>query len=279
MFDLGPVRPVIERMAETLWPIFRKSITPIVSIRDGNTTHLGTGTYFRIGEECFLVTAAHVWDAALRLGLDKSLHIFNDNEASLAPVPLFAELYHAKDPADVAVFALDSDSSPRLEGSYFLRLGDAALQPPTSGWCWVVGFPAEMAGERGAAFHFDQFSLLAPIDTRDLALDRFNPRLHFLLDAAREYVALPDGTAGNLPNRLEGISGCSIWAVQWPRDNRAESWDPGTTRIVGVQTSYYRTSSVIKATRWAAVVDVLVHSRPDLRGSVEMNFGPPRAEL
>jgi hypothetical protein len=79
-----------------------------------------------------------------------------------------------------------------------------------------------------------------------------------------------------MPNYLEGISGCSVWQPDWPNDNAVDKWDATHTRIVGVQTSYYRQPSLIRATPWAAVANLLHQARPDLRAAIEMHFGQPR---
>ena len=78
-----------------------------------------------------------------------------------------------------------------------------------------------------------------------------------------------------MPNRLNGISGCTVWQPEWQPGNDAALWTPERTRIVGVQTSYYRQSSLIKATGWGAVANVLYQRRPELRTVIEFHLGKP----
>jgi hypothetical protein len=227
------------------------------------------------------VTACHVLDAAVYQGYEHELFIFDvvgdtDVGAGLRPVPLTGALHRAKDPADVAVIALDDNVVSKLKGCRFLRLSEVSLRPVQPGRCWVFGFPVEKTQDIPACslFRFDHFSLLAPVVSEPQALANYDPRYHFLLDAARDDVCFTDGTPADIPRALNGISGCSIWQPEWPANNSAESWNPDGTRIVGVQTSFYSKSSLIKATHWAAVANVLYQCEPDLRRAIELHFGP-----
>jgi hypothetical protein len=69
-------------------------------------------------------------------------------------------------------------------------------------------------------------------------------------------LAPPDGTPAEMPHQLGGISGCSVWELELPQGGDLANWDPKPARIVGVQTSYYRTSSLLRATPWEAVARV-----------------------
>jgi hypothetical protein len=280
--SLEAVRPLLERMAESLRPVFRASVTPIAVIRGEQTYQWGTGTFFRVVDNSFLVTASHVWDEAARHGVDRELCAFDPGDqieegVSLRPVPLAGSLHRAKDPADVAVLELAPEVVGQLRGVRFLRLDQVALRPRPGCRCWVFGFPAETVQDVRASslFRFNQFSLLAPQHDGDAALEGYNPAYHFLLDAARDDLWLPDGTASEMPHRLNGISGCSVWQPEWPPGNDPALFNPDRTRVVGVQTGYYRKQSLIKATGWGAVANVLYQRRPDLRGVIEMHLGPP----
>ena len=275
-------RPLIERMASTLWPILREAVTPITVIQGERSIQWGTGTFFRVAEESFLVTACHVWDEAVRCGFDHDLFIFDlgsrvEEGVSLRPVALSGTIHRVKDPPDVAVIELDTKVVAQLSACRFLRLSEVGLRPMQMGPCWVFGYPLESTEDIPARslFRFSQFFMLAPFYQRPVSLENYEPRLHFLLDVARDDLWQPDGNPGEMPYRLNGVSGCSIWQPEWPKDNSPDSWDPGRTRIVGVQTSYYPKPSVIKATAWGAIASVLYQVRPDLRSVIELNLGPP----
>jgi hypothetical protein len=268
-------------MASALWPLLRQSVTPIAVIQDQRTIPWGTGTFFRVVDDSFLVTAYHVFDSAMKRGVDHNLHVFDldgnvEGNVGLRPVPLNGTLHRAKDPPDVAVLALDEKTASAIDSRHFLRMNQVRLRPRRPGRCWVYGYPQETAEDIPARslFLYKQFFTLAPLCERSLALDGYDPNLHFLMDVARDDLWEPDGTPAEMPYRLNGISGCSIWQSDWPKDKSPENWDPNSFRIVGVQTSYYRTSSVIKVTPWEAVANVLYQVRPDLRAVIEMHLGP-----
>jgi hypothetical protein len=74
---LEQVRPLLDKMVAALRPVLRESVTPIAVIQGERTLQWGTGTFFRVAEESFLVTACHVWDTAARHGFDHDLFMFD----------------------------------------------------------------------------------------------------------------------------------------------------------------------------------------------------------
>jgi hypothetical protein len=275
---------ILDRMASQLHPMFRQSVTPISFIHHDQTIQLGTGTFFRIADESFLVTAAHVYDSAERQGFHEGLHVFDltghgEGAAQIRPVAITGRVHRALEPWDVAVFQLDDEVALALPGRRFLRLNEVSLRPHPHGRCWIYGFPAETTKQElsTSEFRFDHFSMLAPFYEGDKSvLQDFNPQVHFLLDAARDDIARSDGSPATLPSRLNGISGCSIWQPEWPLVGTAADWTPERTKIVGVQTGHYTGRSIIKATSWGAVAAVIHRCRPDLRSIIDMHLGPAR---
>jgi hypothetical protein len=280
---LPGLRPLLDRMAAALSPVIRESVTPIAVIRGELTRQWGTGTFFRVADESFLVTACHVWDEATRCGFDHELFVFDldgrvDEHVGLRPVPLSGTLHRVKDPLDVAILQLDAKVVDLLKEVRFLRLDEVTVRPRQRGLCWVFGFPLERAEDcpTRSLFLFNPFFLATPFHRGRVShLENYDPKVHFLLDAAHDNLCFPDGMPADMPNRLNGISGCSIWQPEWPEGNAVEKWDPSRTRIVGVHTSHYPKSSIIKATSWGAVAAALYQCRPDLRPVIQFHLGPP----
>src|SRR4051812_20326771 len=102
---LAALRPLLDNMAAYLRPILMQSVTPIGAYQGDHYVQCGTGTLFRVADTSFLVTAAHVHEAAEERGL--ALCLF-DVEYQGGPryrivdVPLSAVLHFARDPSDVA---------------------------------------------------------------------------------------------------------------------------------------------------------------------------------
>jgi hypothetical protein len=176
----------------------------------------------------------------------------------------------------VAVFELDKATEAAIDSSHFLRLHEVALRPMSPGWCWLFGFPLEWLQELVTLDHyrFNDLFLLLPLVPEKEALDGYDQRYHFLLESKRDKLEKSDGSRADLPWKLNGISGCSIWQVM-ARNGTGGGWQCFRPRIVGVQTSYYRAPSLIKVTSWAAVANVLWQRWPGLRPSIEFHFGHP----
>jgi hypothetical protein len=276
--DLANFRPLLDRMAQGLWPVLRRSVTPIAAVVAMNRTiPWGTGTFLRIADNSFLVTASHVWQQAVKFGFERQLHVFDfDGDTGLRPVPLTGTIHRIDDPVDVAVVELDSKGVSELSGRQFLRLTDISLQPNRGkgNWCWVYGFPFDSSEHTPelSLLEFNPFFMLAPLCQRDVGEGLYDPNFHFLLDAS--CVCHRDGIPATIPNSLRGISGCSIWQASWPEANRPDAWDPNSIRIVGVQTEHWSNDSVIKATHWGAVAILLSKARDDLRSAIEITLGP-----
>jgi hypothetical protein len=76
-----------------------------------------------------------------------------------------------------------------------------------------------------------------------------------------------------MPDKLDGISGCSIWkmnALGFPR----ESWTIDRARIVAVQTGEYK-KRVVKGTVWPVVATLMRQAFPDLEPSFNLLLPRP----
>lgn len=265
-----PLRSFLDRVAAQLKFVLRQSVTPIGRYTGAGLVPHGTGTLFRVADASFLVTAGHVFNA------NADLCVFDLCEPEpgaqrLHEVPLGGHLHRVGDPPDVAVIELGDSVVERLRGRRFLRLNEVRLRPEPDWPCWVYGFPLEGSGYEPGTSRFwpAEFSLATQVYDQDVALENHDQHCHFLLDANRNSLYLPDGTPTDLPRDLQGISGASIWQAGRPG---ADS-NPDDPRIVGVQMAYHRRPSVIKATHWGVVANIIHQKRPDLRKVLRWHFG------
>ena len=179
--------------------------------------------------------------------------------------------YIGEDPADVAIVPLADDIVAALPNRQFLRLDEVAMRAAQPGGCWIMGYPAETVvyAESDRKMTYSPFLLAAPLVEPKPSLENFDKSYNFVLNARRDELWWPEGTPAEMPDQLGGISGCPVWQVAWP-DGR---WQPKHVRIVGVQTAYYRKTSLVKATHWGAVASVLREYRPELRAVIDMHLG------
>jgi hypothetical protein len=278
--DIAAMAPHIDRVASFLWPVLRSSVTPIVGIIGKQMFQWGTGTLFQIADAHFLVSATHVWTYAKRDGADLALFDLSgpqNEKQDLQTVPLVGVLHSAKDPFDIGVFELDAEAVSKMPNRKFLRLNQTSLHPVPNVGLWIYGFPAEACKYEPSAdtFGIGELLILAPSIVDAPPLAEFDPSYHFLVDVNRAGLCCPDGTRGYMPNHLNGISGGSIWQTVL-NPNVEMGADNPRILSVGVQTSHYEPSSIIQATPWAAVANILWQRKPDLRRLIEMHLGPAR---
>ena len=115
--------------------------------------------------------------------------------------------------------------------------------------------------------------------TLGAGLSNFDPLFNFVVGADPLGFAWSDGSGpAPLPERFNGISGCAIWQTWWPSRGRLGDRQARGVKVVGVQTSYYRSQLLIKATHWGAVAELIRQAFPTLRPVLGMHFGPEFAQ-
>jgi hypothetical protein len=253
-------------------------VTPICGDSPERPHQLGTGTLFRVGERSFLVTARHVVDQGGRLGLP--LMIFNDGP-TLRRIQLEGRLLRSQpSPFDLALFELTGEIVSGLSNKRFLRLADIELRSTVGpGYFWVHGFPEVMThwDSDASRFTLQRFMLGAPrLEESNPPFEDFDPACHFLLSAQAGELFTSDGRPAALPQRLHGISGCSLWRL-YEAAQPVVTWSLDCVKAVAVQTGLHRGGAVIRGTTWRGVLQMLWDTYPNLRDSIEMNlFAPGR---
>jgi len=278
----------INRRIDSFIPLEAWQSTVGILIVIGTELHqFGTGTLFRIADQCFIVTAGHVIKEAHKY--DKSLCVTGPN-CSFVRVHgnwiCSAEGQYGTfvDPFDVAVLPLDSAAVDRLSDKLFLRLDDASFSKDLSSAIFCLfGYPALLSQPSTnpdtrlllKPFQYATYAFEGPTD----ALGGYQPRFHLLLgarlsestDIDGKPISFRDrqGTPVEFPRGLRGISGCSVWKIG-DRRRPMEEWNKKSPRIVAVQTSVYHDHQIIKATRWVAVSTLLHEAFPELRPAMAL---------
>ena len=73
------------------------------------------------------------------------------------------------------------------------------------------------------------------------------------------------------PKHLGGISGCGVWRIGDLTIDISDWRIEGFARLVAVQTGFYHSAHVIKATRWIAVSTLIHDAYPDLRPAMHLS--------
>lgn len=283
-FGEAAVLTYLRRMYDAAAELAKRCVTPIVAQPlGGQPSQFGTGTFFRIGERRFLISAAHVFRQRAKGGFN--LTVFETCRGGVDPINLEGEewryddpedpgsLHDHAEPADVSVVELSPETATALSDERFLTLQHVQFGPIAPGVFAVMGFPLANSGPASlGSYKIGTFSYAGPLyDGPVDAFQHFRPDIHILIRLAREGLIDRDGSPAEMEASLGGISGCSIW--QLCRGFCPESlWTPDKIEVVAVQTGTYR--AAIQATRWQVVADLLWFNYPDLRGILSLNGYP-----
>ena len=191
---------------------------------------------------------------------------------------------HSTDVFDVAIDSLSIDQVLKLNGASFVRIADVSFaRDLRQNYFVIIGYPNiwstvsisdhELVELRPLQYGTDAYS------GSKAGLEDYDERFHLLLNARPGGLLDQSGKAvrfrtrtgfpADLPQDLQGISGCSVWSIGDPRKVPTE-WSPSGSRLVGVQTGFFSGCGAIKATRWNAVTTLLHSACPDLRPVLEL---------
>jgi hypothetical protein len=238
---------------------------------------LGSGTLFRIAEECFVITAAHV----MKSGEGKNLCLAPNLCGPGDIVPFEGDaMCDERDTFDVAAVHLKPHVAEKIDPRRFLRLGNVSfVEDFTDGLFIVFGYPEMMFSHEKGNLKIVLFHHGGPVYCGDTSgLENYDPHVNLLVDAdineTRGVDGKPiefrysQGLSAQFPTELKGISGGSVWQIMWnPRDIRDNAKN---ARIVAVETATYQKSRCIKATRWKVVVQMLRLAMPKLQPAIDM---------
>jgi hypothetical protein len=273
---------MVEEMALALQPLVRGSVTPVAVYANETILPFASGTFFRIGTHHFLVTAAHVFNDAKDYG-DKSgsLCVFDfdtkiDGGYQMKAVPLQGKKLLLEQPneVDVGVMELWPVTVSNLKSRRFLTLSDVQMRPDLPGWGWVSGFPNEWAKpieKNSIKYNPFNFGGLLPGQV-PTGLANFDPTIHFALSAKRNtFESINGGTTESL-QYFQGISGTSIWQSWWKNEDTETQWKSKKLKVVGVDTSHYRSEGLIRATTWRLVALIIMTQYPEHHVTFDLHF-------
>ncbi len=263
------------------------NVTAAIVVANRPAVHLlGTASLFEIGGYYFVVTAAHVINAAYQydktIGISDGCESFVSTHGNwLCSMPRPGSL---EDPLDIAIYRLPSRALERMKQISFLRCEDIDFREQSNTAVFsLLGFPGIWATP---SQNVDEKVSLTRLEYTTHAyggskesLIGYDSKYHLLLDSGVKDITHPDGSpavivtrdgrATTIPRDLKGMSGCAVWAIgdlEVPLDQ----WRKRHPKAVAVQTGIYQGSEVIRATRWVAVTTLINEGFSELRPALRL---------
>lgn len=208
---------------------------------------LGSGTFIRLGDQPYLLTAAHVPNAA------RNRHWAHSVDDATPPAQITLPWQCCSLPSDLAVASLDNDT---FTGSNRVRPLSADFIAKELGsleddFLFVHGWPGERSHEvwslaKGIA------STSLPYTTVVGKTGRawFNDNIHFAIQYRVDGQHDEHGNLAQMPD-ARGLSGAAVWKSNWIVD--PDNWTPEKARVIGVAFDWDTDGGNLTCTRIEAV--------------------------
>ena len=268
-------------MGDELHPILDSSTTPILGFDDRAAEQegsifllrkqpfvlMGTGTFFRVGDHHFIVTAAHVIHEIEKARLALSIPCGDPPRSE----PFQGNCLLADGIPDLALLPLPSTLIDGMTHQRFLRLSDVEFrQDLGQGWCFLHGYPSLESYHSKDWLTFTTVSFTHRTGLyygSTAAFRNYNSAYHILLDYSGEPRSADDASPAHFPPSLRGISGSSIW-LGFSERHLMDEWTTNSAKVVAIETSVYPETKVVQGTRWAGAAMVLWQNYPELRDEI-----------
>ena len=277
MEDIVPdeVRAQYERMHDAMVPLLQQHSVLIAAQYNGELRQHATGTLMQFSDYYFLVTAAHAIEK-FHEGKEfyPDLQLLIDNGNNLVPVyGTYRVTQTVRDPKkttirlpeerddlwDIGLWELHPQTVKALTSKRFLNRRNISITADlTTGVYFLAGGPCEWseADMVSRTLNWKWFRYIThPYPERE-QLHHFDDGFH---------MALCLGEDPQLPKKLQGISGCTIWKLSDLPVK--EDWSADQAKVVAIQTGIdsngvYR---AIRGTNWQCVLPILGEMHPDIR--------------
>lgn len=275
------VQLLYDRMQDAMIPLIQQHLVSISAYYEGELRQHATGTLVRFSDHHFLVTAAHAIEE-FHKGKEyySDLGLFIDNGDSNQLVPLYGTYTATKtvldrehprlrlegernDLWDIGLWELDRLTFDALTSKRFLNRHNISITDNlTTGAYFLAGCPCLWAQAdsitRSARWKWLRY-IAHPYPETD-QMPNFDERFH---------VALCLGDDSQLPPRLAGISGCSIWKLA--NLPVSEDWNVNQAKVVAVQTHVHtKKPRAICGTKWRYVLPLLMDMHPEIREAFKL---------
>jgi hypothetical protein len=240
------------------------STVPLIVDNGKHAGVAGTGTLLAADGHYYIVTANHVREEFGGLPLRLPSAPLNGKVFTAGAITVTAiEKY------DVALLRLDDPATIETLRAGWRFLGPSNFWPEVElrqALFVLFGYPNASCPREGSNMKGIPLPLVTkPFegDADGFKYETYDERVDLLLTHDKEFVDA-NGATGTLPP-LQGMSGCSLWAVSQPWEPAAHApptgkiWAPGQdARVIAVQTSV-KTGEWVRCKRWWTVQKILNH--------------------
>lgn len=251
----------------------------------GKSTVWGTGILLEIGLKCFVVTAAHVAvdgkTIPLAIGIPNSEVPFVKIKGCETYHSTSKCGDHSDDELDLAVIDLSEALVARIrETRQFLHVRDLDLgdRITSFGMYLVLGLPKAWSRQEENKTTSEVLSLSALPQAFESvpSVENLNPKSHFVLDYGRTPFFGRDGNQVVKPPPPGGISGCGVWRIATAADMQHPDLLP-PPQLVGIVTGWYESKLVLKGSRIALALGLILKKFPELNQVLRICWPVPTA--
>ena len=246
---------------------FTLSCTPPIFYDHGTQVDgpIATGTFFKVAERHFLITAWHTFEA---FKAERILIPRKPTSDEFIDMGKYDVIYPKETEYDVcALEIVDPDALRDLKKNWhFLSLSNIGL-PSRSGRFLLFGFPTSIRHENRRIKSYHPLSAYAA--RLATAPEGAPDRLPGDLDLFFEYGGIVDELGGGereAPD-LHAVSGASVWELPPPSPSL---WLP--PRVIGVEVSFHR-GKYFRAVDWRVVAELLGLAYPYIRDQLRQHLG------
>lgn len=256
---------------------------PLYTMQFDKGIQCGSGVLLQIGEEHFLITAAHTFDQLKAAG-DLPLFIISGVIGENL-IPLYGitkrtsqtrdPIHRRDDPFDVCVCELTKEIATKVKKKRFLHLNELdpfdAFDPRS--WYMVFGCPTQWNPSDDGGKRV--FSTACSLNTFVYCGERGElPNLDKEVQVAMDYnpdTCTPDNPGDPVPPDPSGMSGCGIWRLVAAHSDTAR-WTPDDIRLVAFEHSWEQVFRVLKGTRIRYALQLIRRNHRNLWPAFDFHY-------
>lgn len=253
---------------------------PVFGYQNETVVQAGTGVLFRIADQHFVLTAAHVLDIALEHEIPLTIGNGAENghpvkierlTGGRSPLPPGEDSkdpdVRLNDPFDVGYIELgDNEMRQMSPDCRFATLQDVDPGKVKQGCYLVLGYPNVYSDpdkvKQAIAVHTVHYltDLAKPFQD-----DRGRINLKYQIDSA-------DGKGGSREApKPQGISGSGVWRLSTLK--KPEDWTADEMRLAGIERSWDKGTKLLKACPINYVLQMIYRGKPELRKIMDLHLG------